>query len=80
MINLPSLAALAVRLLGLALLLFTLPQTVQIVSAMGMGMSDPNIPKAALGIMVLYFAVPIVAMGLMAFARPIGRLMARGIE
>jgi hypothetical protein len=80
MINLQSLAALGVRLLGLGLLLFTLPQTVPLVSAMGMGMSDPNISKAALWPVLLYFSVPIVAMVMIGYARPIGRLIARGIE
>jgi hypothetical protein len=82
MINLQSLAALAVRLLGLALLLFTLPQLVQLATAvvLSMSMSDPHASTAMVWSLAWFLLVPIVAVVLVLYARPIGRLIARGIE
>ena len=80
MINLPSLAALTVRLLGLALLLFTLPQSVQLVTAIVLGMSDPHSSTAIVWSLAWFLLVPIVAVVLVLYARPIGRLIVRGIE
>jgi hypothetical protein len=69
-----------VRLLGLALLLFTLPQSVQLTTVIAMGMSEPHSSTAMMWPMALFLAVPIVAVVLILYARPIGRLIARGIE
>jgi hypothetical protein len=80
MINLQSLAALAVRFLGLALLLFTLPQLFSLASmALGAVAGMPSLSTTIWSFAWL-FLEPIVALVLMLYARPIGRLIARGIE
>jgi hypothetical protein len=81
MITLQSLAALAVRFIGLGLLLYTVPQLFFSLASATLGDSSgtPTL-SVALRPFGLLFLQPTVALLLMLYARLIGRWIALGLD
>jgi hypothetical protein len=53
---------------------------VSLATAIGMSMSDPHLSTTMIWPLALFLAVPILAVILILYARPLGRLIARGLE